>query len=120
VSLRVLVADDDPDMRTLARARLTRAGWQVDTVADGASALDRWRSSDYDAIVLDQRMGSLSGLDTARRLRDVGYRGPLLIFSAYLEQDVESDAETLGITTVDKASIGDLERTLERTLTPEE
>jgi CheY-like chemotaxis protein len=113
VSLRVLVVDDEPDMRLLIQRRLVRRGWHVDTAATGLEALDHWRSRTYDAIVVDHRMAPMDGMETARALRNAAYSGPLVLFSAYLEE-VEDEAAAAGIATLAKSDIAQLDRLIER------
>lgn len=112
MTLRVLIVDDEPDMRLLVQRRLARRGWRVDAAASGAEALDHWRSRTYDAIVLDHRMVPMNGMETAEALRAAAYSGPLILFSAYLE-DVQEDATAEGIATLDKSDIALLDRRIE-------
>jgi two-component system NtrC family sensor kinase len=66
---RVLVAEDEPALRTLAREALTPRGHAVETVADGQAALDRLDADRYDVLLLDLRMPGMDGRETVERLR---------------------------------------------------
>lgn len=66
---RVLVAEDDDDIRDLIVWVLERDGHEVDAVADGATALEHWRRSPAELAVLDVRMAGLDGLEVARAIR---------------------------------------------------
>lgn len=69
---RVLVADDDADIRDLVAFKLRGAGLEVDAFADGASALEHVRAGlpvVPDLVVLDVTMPGLSGVDVCRALR---------------------------------------------------
>jgi DNA-binding response OmpR family regulator len=66
----VLVADDDPDIRELVELKLSSAGYDVLTVADGRAALDALLTRPLDLAVLDVMMPVLSGTDVLRALRD--------------------------------------------------
>jgi CheY-like chemotaxis protein len=105
---RILVADDEPDMRRLLKMRLEHEGWAADTAASGEEAVELWRARTYDLALLDQRMGGMTGLDTAHVLRDKGFTRPIVIFSAYLDPRIEEAAAAAGIVTVAKAEVGDL------------
>lgn len=67
---RVLVVDDDHDIRELVGQKLRLAGFEVVTVTDGAAALEAAGSSTFDLVVLDVAMPGLSGIDVCRLLRD--------------------------------------------------
>jgi signal transduction histidine kinase/DNA-binding response OmpR family regulator len=66
---RILVADDNADMREYI-ARLLGDRWTVDAVADGASALERARHGRPDVVVADVMMPGLDGFELLRALRD--------------------------------------------------
>ena len=66
---RVLVADDDRDIRDLVAFKLGQAGYEVETAEDGVRALAQARSTPPSLVVLDVMMPGLSGLDVARQLR---------------------------------------------------
>jgi two-component system, chemotaxis family, chemotaxis protein CheY len=105
----VLVADDQADLRRIVRLLLTRGtGWEVVEAADGDEAVIAATEHTLDAAVLDHRMPGRTGVEVARHLRDTGFTGPLIIFSAYLEADVLAEAERLEVTTVAKGDIAEL------------
>jgi two-component system response regulator MprA len=79
---RVLVVDDDPDVRdSLARA-LRLSGYAVTTAVHGADALTAVARSPVDLIVLDVQMPVLDGFDTCRMLRARGDATPVLVLTA--------------------------------------
>jgi len=65
----VLVVDDDPGARLLVGTALEMAGFRVMTAADGAAALEQFRSAPADCVVLDVVMPGLSGFDVCSALR---------------------------------------------------
>lgn len=66
---RLLVADDDRDIRELVAFKLEQAGFVVETAEDGLSALTAALARPHDLVVLDVMMPGLSGLDVTRQLR---------------------------------------------------
>ena len=66
---RLLVVDDDDDIRELLTLALGIAGHQVLTASDGPAALDVLGTEDVDLMVLDVSMPQMSGLEVARRVR---------------------------------------------------
>jgi two-component system KDP operon response regulator KdpE len=66
---RILVVDDDPQIRRVMRVTLTGQGYEVADVKDGHAALERLRESRFDLVLLDMNMPGLEGLDTCREIR---------------------------------------------------
>ena len=69
MAARILVVDDEPDILQLERMILVNAGYEVETVADGAAALARVAESDYDLIILDVMMPDLDGFEVCQRIK---------------------------------------------------
>jgi len=83
MSRRILVVDDDSKIRLLYREQLTRAGYQVECVADGEEAIDRCASGNYDVVVLDIEMPGISGIEALVRLRKLAPDIRVILNSAY-------------------------------------
>jgi two-component system KDP operon response regulator KdpE len=66
---RILVVDDDPQIRRTMRATLIARGYEVTDVRAGEEALDRMRSDTYDLVLLDMNMPGMGGTETCRLLR---------------------------------------------------
>lgn len=81
--MKILVVDDDPDARLLARWSLEQHGWAVATADDGAQAEDRLRDDPPDLVLLDYFLGDDDGLELLRRWRADGHLEgvPVLILS---------------------------------------
>ncbi len=81
---RVLVVEDDADIRELIRYNLAEEGFVVDEAGDGAQALDRMRRRMPDLIVLDLMLPGMPGLEICRRIRAEGTTAqlPILIVTA--------------------------------------
>ena len=86
----VLVVDDEPMMRLLAREALEGAGFQVAEAADGREALEACREQRPRIVLLDVNMPHLDGFETCRRLRDSTFakHTPILMMTAL--DDLES------------------------------
>ena len=81
----VLVVDDEPQIATIARDYLSRAGFSVAVATDGTSGLDMARQSQPDLVVLDLGLPRLDGLAVARALRresDV----PIIMLTARVDE----------------------------------
>jgi DNA-binding response OmpR family regulator len=84
---RVLVVDDDADIRKSLQRGLALAGFDVDTAGDGADADQRLRTDRPDAVVLDVKMSPPDGIEICRRLRARGEDVPVLMLSALEDVD---------------------------------
>jgi CheY-like chemotaxis protein len=83
----VLVVDDEPDVRLVARVVLTSAGHQVIEAESGEAALAHLDSEHApDAVLLDVRMPGIDGWEVLRRLRadDANATVPVVVFTAHL------------------------------------
>ncbi|WP_433442555.1 response regulator transcription factor [Nonomuraea sp. CA-141351] len=79
---RLLVVDDEPNIRELFSASLRMAGFEVLTAADGKEALRVAEESSPDLVMLDVMLPDLDGLAVAGRLRSRGRRVPVLFVTA--------------------------------------
>ena len=67
---RVLIVDDDSDMRATVRAILEKEGYSVDEAADGEAMMAAMEQSSFDLLILDLRLPGEDGLSIARRIRE--------------------------------------------------
>jgi len=92
-SLRIAVADDEPDMRDYFQKSLTRLGHQVVAVAaDGRELVEKCRAAAPDLVITDIKMPDLDGIDAAAQL----YRErpvPVILVSAYHDPSLIERAE---------------------------
>jgi len=80
--MRVLVAEDDPGLRSVLERGLREQGYVVDAVADGTDALAYLRSYQYEVAVLDWRMPKKTGLEVVTEMRRRGDRTAVLMLTA--------------------------------------
>ncbi len=90
---RILVADDDVDIRELVEFKLSTMGHDIVAVGDGAAAVEACRANKPDLAVLDVMMPGVSGLDAIREIRaDPALADlPVILLTARAQ---ESDVET--------------------------
>jgi len=80
---RVLVVDDDPDMLLVIEAALSDEGLQVQTAADGPSAIDLMQLRPPDLLILDVTLPSMDSSSVAERMRELrGDAAPVLVITA--------------------------------------
>jgi DNA-binding response OmpR family regulator len=80
--VRVLLAEDDDELRSAVAHGLCEVGFAVDEAPDGEHALQSALANDYDLIVLDLMMPKRHGLDVCRLLRESGRHTPVLMLTA--------------------------------------
>ncbi len=66
---RILVVDDDPQIRRAMKSALINRGYEVSDSRTGEEALDRLRSETYDLLLLDMNMPGIGGIETCRIIR---------------------------------------------------
>jgi DNA-binding response OmpR family regulator len=80
--MRVLVAEDDPGLRSVLERGLREQGFVVDAVADGTDALAYLRSYQYEVAVLDWRMPKKTGIEVLTEMRRRGDRTAVIMLTA--------------------------------------
>jgi DNA-binding response OmpR family regulator len=85
---RVLVVDDDADIRELVTFKLQQAGYTVQAASDGQLGLDAALANTPDLILLDLMMPKLSGIEVCRLLRDNDATAdtPVILFTAKAQE----------------------------------
>ena len=87
VPIRILVVDDEPDIRNVLRLQLTSRGYSVEEAANGREALERVQTGSFDLIILDIMMPEMNGVDACAALREIS-SAPVLFLTAK-DQDAD-------------------------------
>jgi two-component system response regulator AtoC len=93
---RVLVVDDEPSIRKVLQAHLSRDGHVVDAAADGAEAIDRLGNEPYDLVISDLKMPGVGGLELLAFVRENHPGLPLIVITAHGTVDSAVEALKLG------------------------
>jgi DNA-binding response OmpR family regulator len=80
--MRLLLVEDEVDIRSFLRRSLEEAGFQVEEAADGRSAEQLAADGVYDVLIVDLGLPDQDGISLILRLRQIGVRAPVLILSA--------------------------------------
>ncbi len=97
--MKLLIIDDEPNIRHMMRLTLEAAKYDVDEAADGREGLARFGDGHgYDAVVLDQKMPGLDGLETLRRIKENTPDACVLMVTAYASVELAVDAMRAGAT----------------------
>jgi DNA-binding NarL/FixJ family response regulator len=98
--MRVLIVDDEDDMRALVRATLELADRRLRVAAeavDGEDAVAKWREERPDVVVIDQRMPNTTGLEAARRILAEDPNQAVVLMTAFPDKHVQAAADRLGV-----------------------
>jgi len=93
---RVLVVDDEENLRVVLRTLLRRHGYEVETASSGEEALGMVDSFGPDVVLTDVRMPKMGGLDLLSTLKAKGNEATVIVMSAYGNMDLALDAMKAG------------------------
>ncbi len=90
---KILVVDDEPDVRNFLAACIEDAGFQVDTASDGAEALEKVQADPPDLMTLDMVMPRVSGISLMRQLRGMEQfaKLPVIVITAHAHDEMGSE-----------------------------
>jgi CheY-like chemotaxis protein len=83
-SNRILVVDDDVDIRQANAEVLRRFGYQTETAADGAAAWETLQANSYDLLITDNNMPKVSGVELVKKVRSAHMTLPVILASGTL------------------------------------
>jgi DNA-binding response OmpR family regulator len=99
MSKRILIIDDEENIRRVSRLTLQAAGYEVGEAADGEHGLEAFGDgSNWDAVLLDQRMPGMDGLETLRHINQRDETARVIMATAYASIELAVDAMKLGAT----------------------
>jgi signal transduction histidine kinase len=97
-NLNVLVVDDAPDNQLLIWHFLTKAGASMDSADNGLDGYKKALTGNYDLILMDVQMPLMDGYTATQRLREHGYRKPIIALTAHAMSEVRKKCLTVGYT----------------------
>ncbi len=86
---RILVVDDDPQVRGTALLGFRSRGYQAEGAEDGLEALHHLQHGQFDVVVTDLQMPRLDGLALLREMRRRGYSQPVVIQTTLMDSSLE-------------------------------
>ncbi len=87
MGLRVLVADDEEDVREIIQDRLEACGFNVVTATTGAEALRKISTEKFDGVFLDVKMPEMSGIEVLEEVRKGDTKLPIIIITSSTSRD---------------------------------
>ena len=90
---KILVVDDEKNIRTTLSTYLKSSGFEVELASDGEEALKKIKESDFLLVLLDIKMRGLSGMQVLEEMRIMGFKNNVVMMTAY--GTIENAVETL-------------------------
>lgn len=87
MGLRVLVADDEEDIREIIQDRLEACGFNVVTATNGAEALRKIATEKFDGVFLDVKMPEMTGIEVLEEVRKGDTKLPIIIITSSTSRD---------------------------------
>ncbi len=84
--MKILVVEDEPQMRMGLVKNMKFEGYEVDESGDGIDGLEKIQTNDYDMIILDIMLPGMSGFDICRKTREAGNMAPIIMLTARGEE----------------------------------
>jgi DNA-binding NarL/FixJ family response regulator len=98
VSIRLYIAEDTDHVRSMLVDILGLHGFEiVGAVSTGEQAVDEVETADPDVVVIDLKLPGIDGLETARRIRELRSGQQIILYSAYVDAEVERMAKEAGV-----------------------
>ena len=94
--LHVLIVDDEPAIRQVLAAQISKVGYEVDHLGDGESAIKALSDGEYDICICDIRLPGIDGVGVLRATREAGVATSFLMMTAFASVDTAVEAMRLG------------------------
>jgi len=90
---RLLLAEDDPTIRTILELMFKRSNYTLDVAEDGQEAVEMWERAEYDLVLMDIQMPQLNGFEATRSIREKeqrrGGHTPIVAMTAHAQKEDE-------------------------------
>ena len=106
VTIKVLIVDDTDHVREMLAQMLLLDGFDVvGKAGGGAEGIELARTTAPDIVIMDYKMPEMDGITTTKRIRTHSPNVPVILYTAYLDEDLERKAAEAGVS----ACIGKIE-----------
>ena len=96
--VRIMIIEDDKEMRSLLKDFFEEEGFETDSASNGVDALRMLFKDHFDLVITDIRMPGLTGLDILPRIRRLKPEIPIIVMTAYGSDDVRRRSLERGAT----------------------
>jgi len=96
---RILVVDDEKNIRLTLEKALSNAGYDVETALNGEDGLEKIKENEYPVILLDMKMPGMDGLEFLKKVNEIKYQTRVVMITGY--GNVETAVDTMKLGAVD-------------------
>jgi len=96
---RILVVDDEKNIRLTLEKALSNAGYEVETALNGEDGLEKIKENEYPVILLDMKMPGMDGLEFLKKVNEIKYQTRVVMITGY--GNVETAVDTMKLGAVD-------------------
>jgi CheY-like chemotaxis protein len=114
--IRLLVVDDEENIRILFKEELEEDGYEVEVAGNGFEALDKMKETNFDLIVLDIKMPGMDGIQTLNAVKKINKDQPVILCSAYGEFKQDFSTWVSDAYVVKSADLTELKQTIKNLL----
>lgn len=115
-NIRILVVDDEENIRFLFKEELEEEGYQVEIASNGLEAIDKVKTSKFDVIVMDIKMPGMDGIQALNEIKNMIKDQPVILCSAYGEFKQDFSSWISDAYVVKSADTSELKQTIKNIL----
>lgn len=115
-TIRILVVDDEENIRFLFKEELEEEGYQIELASNGIEAIDKVKGSKFDLIVMDIKMPGMDGIQALNEIKNLLKDQPVILCSAYGEFKQDFSSWISDAYVVKSADMSELKQTIKRLL----
>ena len=115
-SKRILVVDDEENIRFLFKEELEEEGYQVEMASNGFEAINKVKTSKFDVVVMDIKMPGMDGIQALNEIKNMVKDQPVILCSAYGEFKQDFSSWISDAYVVKSADTSELKQTIKKIL----
>ncbi len=112
--VRILLVDDEENIRFLFREELEEEGYQIELASNGFEAIEKVKSSKFDLVVMDIKMPGMDGIQALNEIKNLHKDLPVILCSAYGEFKQDFSSWISDAYVVKSADTTELKQTIKR------
>ena len=112
--IRILLVDDEENIRFLFREELEEEGYQIELASNGFEAIEKVKSSKFDLVVMDIKMPGMDGIQALNEIKNLYKDLPVILCSAYGEFKQDFSSWISDAYVVKSADTTELKQTIKR------
>jgi CheY-like chemotaxis protein len=114
--IKILVVDDEENIRFLFKEELEEEGYQVELASNGFEAIDKVKGTKFDVIVMDIKMPGMDGIQALNEIKNMIKEQPVILCSAYGEFKQDFSSWISDAYVVKSADTSELKQTIKNIL----